>query len=482
MKLSFLLRGLPVKKLVSYQEKDIQHIAFDSRCVEPGSLFVCIKGFKEDGHRFAREAVRGGAKAVVCQKTLPLKTPQIIVSDSRYALSFLSDRFFGHPSHDLHCIAITGTNGKTTTTYLTAQLLQKTGYPTCFFTTVHSQIGQETFSLPLTTSDPWTLHHLLRKAKEESMKIAVIEVSSHAIALQRTAHVRWQGAGITNITQDHLDFHKSMKAYALTKLSLFESLKGRHHIFAAANLDDPWQKNFRQMFPGKTHWYGFEKKASFQAREMKVTSDGFSVRIQTPRGELKALCPLRGRFQVYNLLCALSLVWNYETDLRKLKRAIAEVKPVPGRMEPVDAGQPFTVLVDYAHTPDALEKVLAAAAEWTAGRLICVFGCGGDRDPDKRPKMGSVAAKRAHLCIVTSDNPRTEDPEKIIQDILKGIPEDKKLLVIPDRKKAIGKAIRLARRGDTVLIAGKGHETYQILKDRTIHFDDREVARQCLQK
>lgn len=480
MKLTDLLKGLPHLRKEAFQEKEIQQIAFDSRRAGPKSLFVCIRGEKEDGHAYAKDAAERGAVAFVCEKRLPLAAPQILVPDTRLALSALCHNFFEAPSKSLQVLGITGTNGKTTTVSLTSQLLNTCGLKTCFFSTVESQIGSETFSTQLTTEDPWTLHHLLARARRAKMEMAVIEVSSHAIAQKRVAHITFRGAGLTNITRDHLDFHKTMKHYAETKISLFRSLP--KDAFASANSDDPWQRKYVDAFPKKTFWYGRSKDAALSLSQIQVHQNGFRATLRTPYGPWRITSPLRGRFQAHNLLCALALVFRYTDDLPRLAKAISQAKPVAGRMEPVELGQPFSCLVDYAHTPDALAKVLQAAREWTSGRLLVLFGCGGDRDRGKRPKMAAAAEAFSDRCILTSDNPRSEDPRKILSEIQKGFKKKDQVLIEPDRHQAIALALKLCQPGDTLLIAGKGHETVQILGNQRIHFDDREVAEEELKK
>lgn len=486
---SDLLHGLPIEARGGAAGAPVSGICCDTRRLNRGDLFVAVEGYADDGHRYVAQAKALGASAVVLAKGEgPAGVAWARVRESRFALSFLADRFYGSPSRELRVYGVTGTNGKTSTVYILHHLVG--GAPAAArLSTVENVVGSERFEAPQTTMDPVTLHRLFRRMAVEGIGTCVMEVSSHALELERVRHVAFDGGVLTNITQDHLDFHGTMEAYAAAKAKLFRQLpEGFDKNFSAAlNWDDPVQQQLFRSYERPAVWYGEAAEAALRVEEIAVSPVGSRFVLRWQGAAHPARIRLPGRFQVCNAAAAVALLVSKGASLAETIPRLENVPPVPGRLESVEAGQPFAVLVDYAHTPDALRKVLLATRELTRGRLIAVFGCGGDRDRQKRPLMGRAAWESADVVVVTSDNPRTEDPEAIIADILSGLgdlkgPRDTKVVVKTDRTEAIELALREARPGDTVLIAGKGHETYQIFADRTIHYDDREVARDALRR
>lgn len=468
----------------------ITGIAYDSRLVQPGFLFVAIEGFKSDGHDFIGQAVRAGAAAVVVNKdaAVPAGVTRIKCSDSRLALALLSARFYGNPSEKIKLVGVTGTNGKTTTTNLLAAVFRDAGEKVGLIGTIANYIGDKYIPVSHTTPESADLQKLLGEMVAEGVDAVVMEVSSHALALNRVAGCEYDVAVFTNITRDHLDFHGDMDSYLAAKARLFSDLgqgaKGGPK-YAVLNADDPRWRDLAAVTGVPVVTYAIHSEALIQAVDIDITARGVSFTARSGWGEKRLNLKLTGMFNVYNALAAYAAGVAGGLPPGRVVKALESVSGVPGRFEPVEMGQDFAVIVDYAHTPDGLENVLKTAREITRGRLIAVFGCGGDRDRTKRPLMGRIAACLSDLAIVTSDNPRTEDPLKIIADVVEGVgkilPEGG-YKVIPDRREAIRQAIFDAGAGDVVLIAGKGHEDYQIIGDIKYHFDDREEARRCLEE
>jgi UDP-N-acetylmuramoyl-L-alanyl-D-glutamate--2,6-diaminopimelate ligase len=469
----------------------VHAITDDSRAVTAGSLFVAVKGERIDGHRFVEQAIKAGAVAVVAQATVasgPL--PFVQVADSRKALGFLGSRFYGDPSARLKMIGVTGTNGKTTTTYLCKSLLEGIGRRVGLIGTVGYQIGQETIPASHTTPGALDLQALLAKMVEGGLDAAVMEVSSHALALDRTAGCEYDVAVFTNLTQDHLDFHHTMDEYFEAKLRLFTGLAGGKKTGkrAIVNLDDPRGGEIRAACPVPAWGYAIKNQADIKAERVRLSLAGTTFTAATPAGSFAVESRLVGEHNVYNLLGAIGVALHSGVTSDQVCEAAAQITNVPGRFERVSSGQDFTVVVDYAHTEDALLRLLTAAQTLKTGRIITVFGCGGDRDRGKRPKMGRAAVEYSDVVILTSDNPRTEDPMAILHEVEIGVRDALALRnhvqyhMVPDRREAIGAAIHEARRDDMVLIAGKGHEDYQIIGTKKFHFDDREVAREAIQQ
>ncbi|MBC7341300.1 MAG: UDP-N-acetylmuramoyl-L-alanyl-D-glutamate--2,6-diaminopimelate ligase [Clostridia bacterium] len=484
-RLSEVLEGVKIIEKIGGADPVVNGIAYDSRKVKPGDVFVCIQGYRTDGHRYAGEALQRGAVALVFEKDLevPLGIAGVKVKDSRTTLGLLAANFYGHPSHRLRLIGVTGTNGKTTTTHLIERIMQKAGLRAGLIGTIANRIGDRHLAAIHTTPESADLQELLALMVENGAKYAVMEVSSHALQLNRVAGCYFSGAVFTNLTQDHLDFHSDMQEYAKAKSLLFSSLYPAIGVlpYAIINADDPWGHFMHDHCRVPVWKYGIKtQSADFWAGEVSLSSQGTTFLAHGPWGQVEVHLQLPGWFNVYNALAAMAVGYLEQLDLGVTVAALESLPGVPGRFERVDCGQDFTVIVDYAHSPDSLKKALQTARQITSGQLICVFGCGGDRDRGKRPLMGEVAGKYADQVIVTSDNPRSENPIAIIDDILSGLARsgDTKVKVLKDRREAIHEALRGARSGDLVLIAGKGHETYQIIGDQVLPFDDREVVRE----
>jgi UDP-N-acetylmuramoyl-L-alanyl-D-glutamate--2,6-diaminopimelate ligase len=464
-------------------------ITDDSRAVRPGSLFVAVQGEQADGHHYIAAAVKAGALGVVMQQPAEdLALPYIRVADSRKALGLLGSRFYGSPSAHLRMIGVTGTNGKTTTTYVCKALLEALGKRVGLIGTVAYQIGSETIPASHTTPGALELQQLLSRMVERGCTSAVMEVSSHALAQDRTSGCEYDVAVFSNLTQDHLDFHETMEAYFQAKLRLFTGLTGtqKPNKRAIVNSDDPSGPRIKALCPAPVWTYGLKQKADLLAENVRLSLGGTAFTAATPAGTFPVESHLVGEHNVYNLLAAIGVALHEGATSDQICQAVATVRNVPGRFERVMAGQSFTVVVDYAHTEDALVRLLSAAQALKAGRIITVFGCGGDRDRGKRPKMGRAAVQYSDVVVLTSDNPRTEDPLAILEEVEAGVMEALRqrptvqYRKVADRREAIGVAVRLAQPGDMVLIAGKGHEDYQIIGTRKFHFDDREVAREAI--
>ncbi len=483
MNLTALLADLPPAPVEGAVDQEIVGIAAHSREVAPGFLFVAIRGFTHDGHAFVREAVARGATVVVVEQpvALPSGVTRILVPDSRLALGLLSSAFYQHPSQVLRVIGVTGTNGKGTTAHLIEAILTDAGLRCGLIGTTGAKVGEETLVLTRTTPEAPELQALLRRMADARFPYAVMEVASHALALHRVAGCRFHIAVFTNLTQDHLDFHKTFDGYRATKRRLFELVDANGA--AVVNLDDPSGRTMSEASHAPVMTYGIERPADVRARDIHLHLRGADFRIQTPAGERTVASPLHGKFNVYNALAAIAVALSQRVPLDVVVPAVERFGGVPGRFEFVDEGQGFAVVVDYAHTPDGLENVLRASADFVRGRTIVVFGCGGDRDRTKRPIMGRIAAALADTVLVTSDNPRTEEPMAIIADIVDGLKgAEGQLEVETDRRKAIYRAIELARPHDIVIIAGKGHEPYQEVHGVRHPFDDRVVAREALRQ
>jgi UDP-N-acetylmuramoyl-L-alanyl-D-glutamate--2,6-diaminopimelate ligase len=472
-----LISGLAVEEVRGGAEVEIADLAYDSRAAGPGTLFFCVSGMTTDGHEFAPQAVERGAAALVVERTLELEVPQVRVADARAAMAPLAARFFGDPTSELELAGITGTNGKTTSAFLVRAILEADGRQCGLLGTVKRIVGGAEEEVERTTPEAIDLQRTFRRMLDSGDRSCAMEVSSHALALNRTADVRFDCAVFTNLTQDHLDFHADMEDYFEAKRLLFAAGPRR----AVVNLDDEYGSRLAAEFDCLTYSASGRAEADLRAIDISFDSAGARFTIVGPEGELAVTTRLPGDFNVANALCALGAAHALGVPASVAAGAIAELDRVPGRFEPVDAGQPFTVLVDYAHTPDSLENVLAAARRLADGKLIAVFGCGGDRDREKRPLMGRIGAELSDLAVVTSDNPRSEDPEAIIAEIVAGSGRDG-VEVEPDRRAAIARAIAVAERGDIVVIAGKGHEPGQELAGgQMVPFDDREVAREELE-
>lgn len=475
-----ILKGIEVQASSGDLQVIVSGMSMDSRRVQPGDLYACVPGFQVDGHDFAAGAIALGAVALVVERFLPLDVPQVKVSNVRSVIGLFAAKIYGSPSELLELIGVTGTNGKTTITYLIESIGTKQGKKIGLIGTLGSRIDGRDIPGERTTPEASEIQKLLGEMVSEGVSLAVMEVSSHALDLGRVVGCEFDVGIFTNLTQDHLDYHKTMEDYFQAKSRLFSNLKGvKKNKISILNGDDPVFSKLRQASAARVVSYGIHNEVDYRAENVEVTSEGvrFQVRFREGIQEIRYATP--GVFSVYNALAA--FVWGVEWGYNKeaVAEALAEIAGVPGRFESVRRGQPFQVIVDYAHTPDGLENVVKTARDFTKGRLITVFGCGGDRDRGKRPLMGEVAAQWSDFVIVTSDNPRTEDPDQIIQEVLTGV-SGVDFVALRDRKEAIWSACRLANPGDTILIAGKGHETYQIFGTEVHPFDDREVAREAL--
>jgi UDP-N-acetylmuramoyl-L-alanyl-D-glutamate--2,6-diaminopimelate ligase len=504
MKLGDLLIGLENKTTLppGWLEREVQDIAHDSRKVKPGSLFVAVRGFHSDGHQFISQAIKQGASAIVAEKQVgppvPADTPLLIVDDSRRALALIANAFFGHPSRRLKLIGITGTNGKTTTTHLVKSIIEAAGHAAGLIGTIDYRVGDKVYPAPNTTPESLELQRLLSEMVGLGASHCVMEVSSHALALNRIEGCEFVAAGFTNLTQDHLDFHENMDAYFQAKLRLFTGLTPE--AWAIINSDDERGVEIVRKTRARIITTGYGELANVRpVGTIRHNINGLMFDAASPAGTIPVESSLVGRYNIYNILTAIGIGTALGIGADMIARGIRKMKAVPGRMEQVDEGQPFGVVVDYAHTEDALVRLLESLREVTAKRIITVFGCGGDRDKTKRPKMGAAAIAGSDVVIITSDNPRTEDPLSIILDIEQGLvkrgvkisakdivkqvpPGIKPYYVIPGRHEAVAVAVDLAKPGDVVVLAGKGHEDYQIIGEKKMHFDDREVAREEIRK
>jgi UDP-N-acetylmuramoyl-L-alanyl-D-glutamate--2,6-diaminopimelate ligase len=457
-------------------EVEVSYLANDHRQVSPGTLFFCVPGFTRDGHDFAAEAVARGAVALVVERRVGAGVPEVRVPDVRAAMARAAARFHGDPSAALKVIGITGTNGKTTTAFLTRELLEAAGVPCGLLGTVKAVIGGVEEPVVRTTPESIDLQATLAAMVATGDSACAMEVSSHALELHRVDGVHFACALFTNLTQDHLDFHPSMEDYFQAKRRLFVAASGAARV---VNADDPYGRRLASEFPGTTT-FSLERPADYRASDIEISLTGSRFTLRHGGTAIPVACRLPGAFNVANILGAVAACASLGLPLEDLVPAVEELPGVPGRFEPVDDGQDFAVLVDYAHTPDSLANVLHAARALSRRRLITVFGCGGDRDRGKRPLMGAIAARESDLAIVTSDNPRSEDPRAIVADVLSGAP-DGGLEMVLDRRAAIARAIAAADGGDVVLIAGKGHERGQeFAGGRREPFDDVAVAHEAL--
>jgi UDP-N-acetylmuramoyl-L-alanyl-D-glutamate--2,6-diaminopimelate ligase len=496
--LGALLRALPngVGRTLVAQgiaEPTVTAVAYDSRQVVPGSLFVALRGARADGVTFARDAIARGAIAIVAQAAQPLgvQVPWIQVQDARLALAALAAAFYEHPSEQLTLVGITGTNGKTTTSYLLASIFEAAGMKCGRLGTIGYRIGDVEVEAARTTPEAPELQRMLRQMVAERCAAAVMEVSSHALALRRADNLRFAAAVFTNLTRDHLDFHRDMQDYFRAKRRLFELLP--EDAVGVTNLDDPRGSEMAAVVR-RPVTYAIEANADVRPGPLSFSLEGLEFEVRTPRGTLQVRSPLVGRPNTYNILAAAAAAMALDVPFSAIERGLSSLELVPGRFQVVSGpGDDVRVVVDYAHTDDALRNLLETARPLASGRVITVFGCGGDRDRTKRPLMGAVAARLSDLVIVTSDNPRSEDPERIVDEIKRGIvvpadrapkgqqgPRSTPYIPIIDRRAAIERAVQEARPGDLVLVAGKGHEKYQVIGDRVLPFDDVEIARAAL--
>jgi UDP-N-acetylmuramoyl-L-alanyl-D-glutamate--2,6-diaminopimelate ligase len=496
-RLSQLLAGLTIRERRA-ADPQIRRVVHDSRQAGPGDLFVAVRGLSVDGHAYVAAALAKGAAAAVVEDpaALPGDAAGAVVADSRVALALCASALWDHPTRSLRLAGVTGTNGKTTTTYLVEAICQKAGLEPGLIGTVGYRFAGRSLPAPHTTPDPVALQALFAEMRAAGVTHCVMEVSSHALEQRRVEGCHFEVAAFTNLTQDHLDYHGSMDSYYAAKKRLFTELLPAGGT-AVVNLDDPRGPDLRAACKGRVLTFSLANpEADLCAAHPRFSADGVSAALRTPIGPIDLRSPLVGTYNLQNLLGATAMALALGIPAEPIAQALASCRGAPGRLERVDNERGVGIFVDYAHTPDALDRALAAVREQTRARLVAVFGCGGDRDRTKRPQMGAVAARRADLVVVTSDNPRTEDPLSIIEMILPGVrstgipqlapeaavaPRARGFVVEPDRRRAIRLAITAAQPGDAVVIAGKGHEDYQILGKTKIHFDDREEARAALE-
>jgi UDP-N-acetylmuramoyl-L-alanyl-D-glutamate--2,6-diaminopimelate ligase len=485
-KLSQLIDGFPILKVMGTLEKEVTSIAFDSRKVEPGSLFVAIPGLKQDGGRFIQDALQRGASAFITELSVDkiielglLMNSQtaLCVENSRKALAWVSTQYYEHPSRNMNLVGITGTNGKTTLTYILETLYQTRGAKTGVLGTINYRYGDFQAPASVTTPESLDINRMLADMTAHGVEDCFLEVSSHSLSLSRVAELQFSLGIFTNLSRDHLDYHVDMEDYKNTKKEFFQNNVMEQQVI---NIDDPVGKEIVSATSRPTLTTGIDEMADIRAEDCALSESGSQFTLKTPSGSVAISTRLLGRHNIYNLLSGAGVAFAKGFSLGEIQKGLEAIAHIPGRFERIDCGQDFSVVVDYAHTHEALANALTAAKALTKKNVIVVFGCGGDRDRGKRGEMGRVALEHSDFAVITSDNPRSEDPDQIIEDILKGIPasarESQDYIVLPDRKQAIEHAINNTYSGDLVLIAGKGHENYQILKSETIHFDDKEIA------
>lgn len=459
-------------------EVEISGVIFDSRRVEKGSLFCCLVGEKTDGHRFAQTAMDQGAAALICSRPLPLDIPQLIVEDGRLAMAKAAACFYGHPEREMTLLGVTGTNGKTSVTYMVKAVAEAAGKKVGLIGTIQNLIADQVVYTERTTPESVDLFALLRRMADSGVELVVMEVSSHALCQQRVAGLPFKAGLFTNLSQDHLDYHKTFENYRAAKKKLFSQSD-----VAILNGDDPAASYMGEGLPIPVEHIGIHCAKEYYAREIEITPGGASFRLFTPQGSSRLQLQVSGLFSVYNAMGTAALCLNAGMSLSQVRKGLEGLRGVAGRLESVNTGgRPYSVYVDYAHTPDALENILHTARGFTKGRLIALFGCGGDRDRGKRPIMGEIGGKCSDYVILTSDNPRSEDPYSILEAVEEGIRRTQTpYRVIEDRYQAIKSALAMAAEGDVVVIAGKGHESYQEVNGVRHHFDDKETVLSLLE-
>lgn len=482
MLLKDLLKDISFKLIQGNDNIIIEKVRYDNRKVNKGDLFVCVKGFKVDGHSFIKDAVAKGATAIVVQDDVELidGVTFIKVKDTRKALAEISSNFFGRPQDKLKIVGITGTNGKTTSAFIIKSILEKAGKKVGLIGTIANYIGSQKIDTERTTPESFELQELFSKMVNEGVEYCVMEVSSHSLELDRVYGVKFESGIFTNLTRDHLDFHKTFENYYHAKFKLFERSKT-----SIINVDDDYGQRVLEdlaKIDSKKVAFSIEKDSEFKAFEIKMSQNGSEFKLEIDGNVEDFNINIPGEYNIHNALGAILSTYNLGIDIKAIKEGISDIV-IPGRCEMVakDRNLDYSIIIDYAHTPDGLENILKTVRGFVKNRIITVVGCGGDRDKVKRPQMGKIACDLSEIAIITSDNPRSEDPMSIIEDIIKPL-DNKNYEVEVNRYNAIEKAMNMAEPGDVVLIAGKGHETYQILKDETIDFDERKVVYEILDK
>ena len=467
------LEGIRCSKQII--DVEITNITYDSRKVIRGSLFVCVKGYKQDGHEYVDDAIRKGAIAILASKEMELPEEVILIEhdNPRKVLAEVSSNFYENPTKKMNLIGVTGTKGKTTTTFMIKSMLEQSGQKVGLIGTIANYIGDKIIPAERTTPESPELQQMFSEMLEQGVDSIVMEVSSHSLDLYRVHACEFDVGVFNNLSRDHLDFHINFENYFDAKSKLFDISK-----FGVVNIDDQYGRRLIEKSKCEIISFGIENEANVSAKDIKISPEGTSFKVidKNRNKEIEISVPIPGRFSAYNALAAITACLGYDISVENIINGLKSLK-VPGRAETVQTNGEFAVMVDYAHSPDSLENILQAVKAYVTGRVVVIFGCGGDRDRTKRPIMGEIAGKLADFTVITSDNPRTEDPNTIIVEIEEGIKKTQgEYIIISDRRKAIEYAIKNYRKHDVILIAGKGHETYQIFKDRTIHFDDREVA------
>lgn len=481
MKLEKLIEGLDILKIEGDLNEDITRIVYDSRRAVPGSLFVCIDGFKTDGHKYIQSAMDNGATAFLVSKDVPILENMTVIKvpDTRYALAHVSAAYFGHPSESFTLVGVTGTKGKTTITYMIKSILEKAGQTVGLIGTVANIIGSEKIPAQRTTPESLDLQELFDNMKEKGADTVVMEVSSQGLKLHRVAASSFDIGVFTNLSEDHIggNEHPDMEDYLKSKIKLFSMAKR-----GLVNIDSEYAKRVLDESKCPCMTFGVENKADIYAENIVTHADSVEFDVKTPWFSDHVKVSVPGRFSVYNALAAIGVAGMMGIEPEHITDGLKEIH-IPGRAEVVPTPKkPYTVMVDYAHTPDSLKNILLTVKEFVPNRLICVFGCGGDRDRSKRPQMGRISGEIADITVITSDNPRTEEPMAIIKDIEEGIKQTNgQYIIIQDRTEAIRYAMTIAQKGDIIVLAGKGHETYQIFKDKTIHYDEREIVKEILE-
>ncbi len=484
MILSDLLKNVNHTLIQGDLTANIETLTIDSRKAFENSLFVCIKGLTVDGHSFIPKAYAQGCRCFLCEEkteNVPDDAAVILVENSRKALAQIAAQFYGRPSEKFNLIGVTGTNGKTSSTYFMEEILKAVGHKTAVIGTVEIRIGDEKLDLHLATSttpDTIELNQIFAYMAEKGVDDVIMEVSSHSLALNKVDGVDFDLGIFTNLTQDHLDFHKTMENYCLAKARLFKMCKK-----GVVNADDEWSGKITENADCEIKTFGIKNDCDLKAENIQYYPDKVTFTVDIKGSKTDFVLNVPGRFSVYNALGVIAAAVSLGIETADIQKGISNIKGVPGRIQSIPNDKGINVIVDYAHTPDGVENILTAVREFTKNRVIAVFGCGGDRDKTKRPIMGEIAARLADYCIITSDNPRSEDPQQILKDIEVGVkPVTDKYEMTADRRDGIFRAVMQAEKGDTVVIAGKGHEDYEIFKDRTIHFDDTEVAKEALEE
>lgn len=474
MKLKELVEASNVVNFYGDSDTEITQVCANSANVEKGAAFVAIKGYKTDGHKYIADAVKKGASAIITEDYTDIDIPQVVCKNTRKSLAYAGAKFFGEPAKKFKLIGVTGTNGKTTTTYLVKSVLEFKGYKVGLIGTNQNMIGDKVIGTDRTTPESIDLHKIFRQMADENVDYVIMEISSHSLSLDRVYGLEFEVGAFTNLTQDHLDFHETMENYANAKSQLFKMCK-----IGLVNGDDEYVDAVTDGATCKVVKYGMNKKHTLEAKNITYSQKGVLFDVETPFGKSQIRLNIPGKFSVYNALAAIGICQHVGIGIGDIAKALMITNGVVGRAEIVNIPAPYTVMIDYAHTPDGLENIINTVKGFAKGRVVTLFGCGGDRDKTKRPIMGKIAGELSDFCVVTSDNPRTEKPSAIIDDILEGIKDTgADYAVVESRRDAIKYAMENAQENDVIILAGKGHETYQILNDGTIEFDERKIVRE----